>query len=228
MDPIMELARKRGLKVIEDACQAHGAEYKGRRAGSIGDAGCFSFYPGKNLGAFGEAGAVVTNDGALAETMRVLRDHGQSRKYVHKLIGWNARMDGIQGAVLKVKLRHLDTSNERRRAHARRYVELFKNVPGFGLPAVADYGTHVYHIFAIRLKERDAFIAGMTEKGIGCAIHYPVPLHLQEAYAGLGLGPGAFPVSERCQSEFVSLPMFPDLTQDQIEAVVCQAVEIRK
>jgi dTDP-4-amino-4,6-dideoxygalactose transaminase len=151
--------------------------------------------------------------------MRVFRDHGQSRKYYHKMVGWNARMDGIQGAVLRIKLKHLDAANAKRAGHAAAYDQALASAKGLIRPKVADYGKHVFHIYAVRVPERDRFIDMMKERGVACGIHYPVPLHLQEAYAGLGLGRGSFPVSERCQSELVSLPMFPDLTSDQREAV---------
>lgn len=219
MDPIMAIAREHNLLVFEDACQAHGAEYKGRRAGSIGHAGAFSFYPGKNLGALGEAGAVVTSDQTLCEKMRVLRDHGQSRKYHHTVVGWNARMDGIQGAVLRIKLRHLDQSNAARRAHARQYRELLAGVPGLTLPHEAEYGVPVYHIFAVRVGSRDQTLAGLGQRGIGGGIHYPIPVHRQEAYRHLNLGPGSFPVAERCAEQFLSLPMFPELTPQQVATV---------
>jgi len=219
MDPILEIARRHGLLVIEDACQAHGAQYKGKMAGSIGDAGCFSFYPGKNLGAYGEAGAVVTNSEALAEKMRMFRDHGQARKYEHAMVGWNARMDGLQGAVLSVKLSHLEDWNNARRQNACLYSELLQGVQGIVLPTEADYARHVYHIYAIRVKDRDKLIAQLAEQGISCGIHYPVPVHLQKAYQDLGLGEGSFPVVERCATEFISLPMFPELTVEQISYV---------
>jgi len=219
MDPILAIAQRHGLTVIEDSCQAHGADYKGRRAGSLSDAGCFSFYPGKNLGAFGEAGAVVTNNAGLAEKMRILRDHGQVRKYHHSMIGWNCRMDGIQGAVLQIKLRHLEKANQARRAHAAAYNELLADVEDIILPIQADYARHVYHVFALRTPDRDGLMADLNAAGIGCGIHYPVPVHLQEAYASLGHGPGTFPIAERVASEFISLPMFPELTRSQIEAV---------
>jgi dTDP-4-amino-4,6-dideoxygalactose transaminase len=220
MDPIMEIARKYGLFVIEDACQAHGAEYKGKRAGSIGDAGCFSFYPGKNLGAYGEAGAVVTNNGSLAEKIRMLRDHGQPKKYYHDLIGWNGRMDGIQGAVLSVKLKHLNAWNEARRKNAQLYNELLPDTDGVIVPKEAEYARHVYHIYAIRVKNRDVLISDLAEKNVNCGIHYPVPIHLQSAYSSLGISEGQFPASERCAQGFVSLPMFPELTEEQIKHVV--------
>jgi len=220
MDPILRIAAAHGLRVIEDACQAHGAEYHGRPVGSLGDAGCFSFYPGKNLGAYGEAGAVITNNQPLAEKIRILRDHGQPRKYFHTVVGWNGRMDGIQGAVLAAKLPHLPAWNEARRAHARLYKELLSGVSGVTLPWEADYSRHVFHIFALRLPGRDAALQRLTNEGIGCAIHYPIPLHLQEAYRDLAYRAGAFPVAERCAGEFLSLPMFPELQAAQVEFVV--------
>lgn len=219
LDPILEIAARHKLQVIEDASQAHGAEYKGRRVGTLGNAGCFSFYPGKNLGAMGEGGAVVTRDPALAERIKVLREHGQTKKYYHTHIGWNARMDGVQGAVLKIKLQHLARWNTQRRAHARRYTELLQDVPGLILPTEAGYARHVYHIYAVRVPRRDEVLAALAKAGIACGIHYPVPVHLQEAYRGLGLARGSYPVSEQCADEFLSLPMFPELTNDQIEYV---------
>jgi dTDP-4-amino-4,6-dideoxygalactose transaminase len=220
MDPIMEIAQRHHLHVIEDACQAHGAEYKGRKAGSIGVAGCFSFYPGKNLGAWGEGGAVVTNDPSLSQKIRVLRDHGQDKKYYHSDIGWNGRMDGIQGAVLRIKLKGLDHGNAARRAHAKRYDGGLTGLPGLTVTPPAAYGVPVYHIYAVRVKERDRVLQALTQRGIGCGIHYPIPIHLQQAYRSLALGVGSFPVAERCANEFLSLPMFPELTPAQIEAVV--------
>lgn len=220
MRPIMQIARKHDLYVIEDAAQAHGATYQGQRAGSIGDVGCFSFYPGKNLGAYGEAGGVVTNDRDIAERVRMLRDHGQSQKYHHRLVGWNARMDGIQGAVLSVKLKYIDEWNELRRAHAGEYDRRLEALPGVVTPAMAPYGTHVYHIYAIRTRHRDEVIAALKERGVHCGIHYPLPLHLQEAYRHLDYRQGDFPVSEACCAEYVSLPMFPEMTPGHIDYVV--------
>jgi len=228
MDPVMEIARKRKLYVVEDASQAHGAEYKGKKAGSIGDAGCFSFYPGKNLGAYGEAGAVVTSNEELDGKIRMLRDHGQAKKYHHTLIGWNARMDGIQGAVLSVKLRHLPAWNERRRRNAGIYDELLKGVPGVAAPKEAGYAKHVYHIYAIRVADRDRLIASLAEKDIHCGIHYPIPVHLLAAYKSLNLGVGSFPVAEKSAAEFVSLPMFPELSREQIEFAGEKLAEIMK
>jgi dTDP-4-amino-4,6-dideoxygalactose transaminase len=219
MDPILEIARKYGLAVIEDACQAHGAEYKGKKAGSLGDAGCFSFYPGKNLGAYGEAGAVVTHNSEMAGKVRMLRDHGQSKKYHHDVIGWNDRMDGIQGAILSAKLKHLPAWNQARGKHAQLYTKLLRDVDGVVVPEEAPYARHIYHVYAVRVKKRDQLMNGLGGKGIGCGIHYPVPIHLTEAYKYLGLGRGSFPVAEQCADEFLSLPMFPELTQEQIEYV---------
>ena len=223
MDPIMEIAHAHGLFVVEDACQAHGAEYKGRRAGSIGDAGCFSFYPGKNLGAYGEAGAVVTSNPEIAGKIRMFRDHGQEKKYYHSVIGWNARMDGIQGAILSVKLRCLDRWNEARRLNARHYNRLLSDLDDFITPFEADYGRHVYHVYSVRVKDRDEIMDRLAGQDIHCGIHYPVPVHLQQAYDSLGYCEGSFPVAERCAKEFLSLPMFPELSQEQIEHV-CEQI----
>jgi len=219
MGPILEIARRYGLRVIEDACQAHGAEYKGRKAGSLGDAGAFSFYPGKNLGALGEAGGVVTNDQSIAEKCQTLRDHGQEKKYYHSDIGWNARMDGIQGAVLQVKLKRLERGNLARREHAQLYNNSLGDLETVILPKEAAYSKHVYHVYAVRVVDRDQVLRAMTSRGVACGIHYPIPVHLQKAYQGLGLGRGSFPVAERCADEFLSLPMFPELTRDQVELV---------
>jgi dTDP-4-amino-4,6-dideoxygalactose transaminase len=224
MDPILKVARKHGVYVIEDACQAHGAEYKGRKVGTLGDAACFSFYPGKNLGAFGEAGAVVTLDTALQETIRILRDHGQVCKYRHTMVGWNCRMDGIQAAILQIKLRFLDRGNQLRRSHAAYYDEVLDGTEEVVTPAQSACVRHVYHIYAIRVHDRDEVIQLLAEKGIGCGVHYPVPIHLQGAYRNLGYRPGAFPVAERCASEFVSLPMFPELSAAQV-AMVAEGVK---
>jgi dTDP-4-amino-4,6-dideoxygalactose transaminase len=219
MDPILDIANKHGIPVVEDACQAHGAIYKGRKAGTLGAAGCFSFYPGKNLGALGEAGGVTTDNKDLAAKMQVYRDHGQHRKYYHSKVGWNARMDGIQGAVLSVKLKLLEASNIRRHAHAMLYDQLLGGMEEIITPSEATHNRHVYHIYAVRVKERDQLLQSLAGKGISCAIHYPIPVHLQEAYSFLGLGKGSFPVGERCADEFLSLPMFPELTNEQIHAV---------
>ena len=219
MDPILEFARRHDLFVIEDAAQAHGAKYKGRRLGTMGDVGSFSFYPGKNLGAFGEAGAVITEDFQLQEKIRVLRDHGQTRKYRHTMVGWNCRMDGIQAAVLSVKLQHLNRGNALRRQHALQYDEALEGVEEVIRPVAASYAEHVYHIYAIRVRERDEVMWRLNEKGIQCGVHYPVPIHLQQAYRSLGYQAGSFPVSEQIALEFISLPMFPELTSAQIGMV---------
>ena len=219
MDPILEFARANGLFVVEDAAQAHGAQYKGQKAGTMGDAGCFSFYPGKNLGAFGEAGAVVTNDPELRKQIQMLRDHGQSRKYYHSTMGWNCRMDGIQAAILSIKLRHLDKANSLRRKHALEYNQAFAGIDEVLTPFEAKYARHVYHVYAVRVQERDAVLRHLQEKGVGCAVHYPVPVHLQEAGRNLGSTKGAFPIAEKLADEFLSLPMFPELTEEQIEYV---------
>ena len=220
MDPILAIARGHGSPVVEDACHAHGAEYKGRKAGSMGVAGCFSFYPGKNLGAFGEAGAVTTDEPELRSKVQVLRDHGQATKHHHSTIGWNARMDGIQAAVLSLKLRRLAETNVARRAHALFYDELLAGEPRVIRPAVAPHNVHVFHIYAVRVQDRDGVLERMSARGVNCGIHYPVPIHLQKAYGFLGLGSGSYPVAERCAEEFLSLPMYPELTAEQIEFVV--------
>jgi dTDP-4-amino-4,6-dideoxygalactose transaminase len=222
MDPIMEIARANGLFVVEDACQAHGAEYKSKRAGSIGDAGCFSFYPGKNLGAYGEAGAITTNNTDLAQKIAMFRDHGQSKKYYHDMIGWNARMDGIQGAVLNVKLKHLPAWTEARRKNAGIYNELLSNVENAIAPNEASYARHVYHVYAVRVQQRERLIAALAEREIYCGIHYPVPVHLQNAYESSDIDKSSCPIAERCAQEYVSLPMFPELTNNQVEKVVNQ------
>lgn len=220
MDPILEFARAHDLFVIEDAAQAHGARYKGCMAGTMGNAGCFSFYPGKNLGAFGEAGAIITNDPGLQERIRILRDHGQVRKYHHTAIGWNCRMDGIQAAVLSVKLQHLDSWNSLRRRHAAEYENSLKDIDEIVKPFVAHYAEHVYHIYAIRVEDRDEALWRLNGKGIQCGIHYPVPVHLQKAYQSLGYSMGSLPVAEQIARELISLPMFPELTQTQINTVI--------
>ncbi|NCD34523.1 MAG: DegT/DnrJ/EryC1/StrS family aminotransferase [Spartobacteria bacterium] len=228
MDPIMALARLHKLWVIEDACQAHGSEYKGQPAGSIGDAGCFSFYPGKNLGAYGDAGAVVSSQPGVIDNVRLLRDHGAARKYIHSVVGWNARMDGIQAAILSVKLKYLDAWNAARLAHAHYYKECFGSRAGVVLPGESPHGRHVFHLFVIQLENRDDVLQHMQSKHIQCGIHYPVPLHLQEAYAFLHQGTGTFPVTERCARRFLSLPMFPELTEEQIKHVTSEVIATMK
>ncbi len=218
MAPIVEIARARGLVIIEDAAQAHGAQYRAIRAGAIGDLGCFSFYPGKNLGACGEGGAVVTDRDDLAERIRMLRDWGQAERYRHVLPGYNYRMDAIQGAVLAVKLRHLERWTEARRDAAAAYQALLANLP-VGRPAACDRNSHVWHVYAVRVHERDRLRAQLAEAGVSTGIHYPVPVHLQPAYASLGYRRGDFPVAEQLAEQTLSLPMFPELTRAQIECV---------
>jgi dTDP-4-amino-4,6-dideoxygalactose transaminase len=222
MDPILRIASAHNLKVIEDAAQAQGAMYKDKFAGSVGDVGCFSFYPGKNLGAYGEAGAITTNDDALAEKLRMFRDHGQSRKYYHDIIGWNGRMDGFQGAVLDVKLKHLKQWTNDRRRVAELYRHYLDNVPQLSLPIERETCKHVYHIYAVHVKNRDNLIDNLKEAGVSCAIHYPVPVHRQKAYSHLRLAAGSFPVAEQNAAEELSLPMFPELTEEQVKYVAEQ------
>lgn len=225
MDPILEIARRHKLIVIEDACQAHGAEYKGRRAGSIGDMGCFSFYPGKNLGAYGEGGMVTTSNPEFARTIRMLRDWGAEKKYHHVLKGYNFRLEGIQGAVLRVKLRYLEQWTEARRAAAARYDRLLAGT-GVPTPAQMDYARHVYHVYAIRTTERAAWQQALNDQGVQTGIHYPIPVHLLPAFADLGYQAGQFPHSERAANEVLSLPMFPELTVEQTEAVAAAVKKI--
>ena len=219
MDPINAFARQHGLLVIEDAAQAHGAEYRGRKAGSLGTAGCFSFYPSKNLGALGEGGAVTTDDDTLAQCLRAMRNHGQTAKNLHVMPGSNCRMDGIQGAVLSLKLSGLDEENLSRRAHAARYRQSLAGLENIGLPEDAAGSRHVYHLFAITLDRRPEMIAALDRAGIGHGIHYPVPAHLQPACAALGHTRGDFPVSESLAGRLLSLPMFPTMRAEQIDAV---------
>lgn len=222
MDPLLTLAQEHGLSVIEDACQAHGGEYKGRKAGSLGVMSCFSFYPGKNLGALGEGGAVLCNNPELAQRLRMLRDHGSLKKYEHLVPGYNLRLEGLQGGFLLVKLPHLDHDNDRRREAAEIYNHLLEG-SGVVSPAVMPESTHIYHLYVIQSNDRDALKQHLAEQGIETGLHYPVPLHLQQAYASLGYKAGDFPVSEALASRILSLPMFPTITRQQIEHV-CSAV----
>ncbi|MBZ5679391.1 MAG: DegT/DnrJ/EryC1/StrS family aminotransferase [Acidobacteriia bacterium] len=215
MDPILEVARRHGLIVIEDAAQAHGAKYKGRPAGSLGDIGCFSFYPGKNLGAYGEGGAVTTNHPQYASTIRMLRDWGQDRKYHHALRGFNYRMEGLQGAILRVKLRHLEQWTDARRAHAMQYDQLLAN-SGVETPKQMPWARHVYHVYTVLTDNRDELKAELEAEGIQTAIHYPVPAHLQPAFADLGYRTGAFPHSEVASRRVLSLPLYPELSAQAI------------
>ncbi len=215
---VCDLARERGIAVIEDACQAHGATFEGRPAGTLGDVGCFSFYPGKNLGAYGDGGAVVTSDPARAKRLRMLRNYGQREKYYHAMRGYNSRLDEMQAAVLAVKLEHLDEWNERRRRVARLYDE---GIDGrFGKPTARPGSRHVYHLYVIRCPQREELRRWLAALGIGTQIHYPIPIHLQEAYAGHGVPRGTLPITERLASEVLSLPIYPELTTAQIEHVV--------
>jgi dTDP-4-amino-4,6-dideoxygalactose transaminase len=219
MAPILRIAEKHGIPVIEDASQAHGAIHDGRRAGSIGLAGCFSFYPGKNLGALGEAGAVTTNDGAVATRIRSLRDHGQRQKYHHDMVGWNGRMDGLQGAALTVKLAYLDSWNALRRTTARDYTKLLGGDRCITVPYCREQDHHVYHLYVIRTGARDEIASNLSGQGISTGIHYPTPVHRTQAYAHLNLSDGSFPVTEKACGEVLSLPMYPGLTEQQCERV---------
>ncbi len=232
MDPILELASKYNLFVIEDACQAHGAEYFSKkdnvwkRAGSMGKAAAFSFYPGKNLGACGEGGAITTDDEAMAQRMRMIRDHGQATKYYHDIEGYNGRLDSIQAGWLSVKLRHLAKWNESRRALAHRYHELFAEAKeAVVIPMEPAWTKGVYHLYVVRVQDREALQAYLSEAGIGSGIHYPIPLHLQKAYQYLNYDKGNFPVTERVAAEIVSLPMYPQLQQEQLNEVAKKVKE---
>jgi dTDP-4-amino-4,6-dideoxygalactose transaminase len=218
MDAIVEFARRHGLRVIEDASQAHGARWKGRCVGSFGDAGAFSFYPAKNLGAYGDGGAIVTDDAELADRLRLLRDFGQRKKYEHLVKGGNCRLDSIQAAVLDVKLRHLDAWNDARRRHAAAYDALLSKI-GIKPPLRLHHEGHVYHLYVIEVEHRERVAATLRERGIATGIHYPIPIHLQPAYADLHLSRGSFPRIERSAERVLSLPMFPEMTQEQIELV---------
>jgi dTDP-4-amino-4,6-dideoxygalactose transaminase len=225
MDSINAIAAKHNIPVIEDSCQAHGAKYKGRRAGSLGTAACFSFYPSKNLGACGEGGAVTTNDPELANKVRMLRDHGSVKKYEHDFPAYNLRLEGIQGGVLAVKLPHLDGWNENRRALAKRYNELFAGSK-VDVPQQMPYAEHVYHLYVVVVEDREALRKALAEQGIENGLHYPIPLHLQKAYAYLGYRKGDFPVSEHVAANHVSLPMYAELPVDHVEHVAKAVREI--
>ncbi|MDQ3649015.1 MAG: DegT/DnrJ/EryC1/StrS family aminotransferase [Acidobacteriota bacterium] len=225
LDSVFEIAARHDLLVIEDAAQAHGSLYKGRRVGAVGAAGCFSFYPGKNLGAYGEGGAVLTDDAEVARRVRLLRDHGSEQKYRHDVVGYNFRLEGIQGAVLGVKLKHLDRWNDLRRAHAARYAELLGEVAESGalmLPREMPYAHHIYHLYVVQVDGRDALQQALSAAGVQTGIHYPVPIHLQPAYATHGHSAGDFPETERQAGRVLSLPMFPELTDAQISYVAEQ------
>lgn len=224
MDPILAIARRRGIVVIEDAAQAHGARYKGRPVGGLGDFGCFSFYPGKNLGAYGEGGMIVTNDAQSAERLRMLRDWGAKEKYHHECLGFNYRMEGIQGAILRVKLRRLENWNKARRTAAVLYHEFLKS----GLvmvPGVRPHNEHVFHIYAVRVREREALRLFLQKRGIQTGIHYPIPVHLLKGYADPRYPSGSLPCAEAASREVLSLPLFPEITKAQIETVAQSVTE---
>jgi dTDP-4-amino-4,6-dideoxygalactose transaminase len=226
MEPILALAERRRLAVIEDACQAHGARHKWRPAGSLGDAGCFSFYPTKNLGGYGEGGIVTTSRADLAAKIRRSRDHGQSEKYIHAEEGYNGRLDALQAAILRVKLKRLGAWNERRRALAERYRTNLRDLDKRGvltLPAEASWARHVYHLFAVRVAGADRVQAALRERGVATGRHYPIPLHLQPCYAGKGWSEGSFPQAEKAAGEVLTLPLYPEMTEAQLDRV-CEAI----
>jgi dTDP-4-amino-4,6-dideoxygalactose transaminase len=228
MDPILSFAKSHKLPVIEDNAQAIGASYKGRRTGSLGDAACISFYPTKNLGAYGDAGMVVTNSAQIAARIRTLRNHGQSEKYRSTEPGWNSRLDEIQAAILRVKLRHLSNWQRGRQSHAAEYNRLFSQIPGVMPPLAPEGFEHVYHQYTIRIEQRDALQKFLSERKIGSTVYYPYPLHLQPLYSSLGHKPGDFPHAERAAQEVLSLPMYPELRKEQIARVVETIAEFLK
>ncbi len=221
MDPLMEIAKKHNLKVIEDCAQAHGALYKNKKVGSFGDTSCFSFYPTKNLGAFGDGGMVLTNSEAIKEKVLLFRDYGRKGRYEHVLKGYNSRLDTLQAAILRVKLKHLDKWNEERRQNAALYTKLFKEKKAdIIFPYESSHVRHVYHLYVVRIKNRKGVMEGLAEKGVRTLIHYPIPIHLQEAYRDLSYKKGDFPISEKCCEEILTLPMYPELPAKDIKYVV--------
>ena len=228
MDPILAFAKSRKLPVIEDNAQAIGASYKGRRTGSLGDAACVSFYPTKNLGAYGDGGMVVTNSAEIAARIRTLRNHGQSEKYQSTEPGWNSRLDEIQAAILRVKLRHLPNWQRARQSHAAEYNRLFSQIPGVTPPLAPQGFEHVYHQYTIRIEQRDALQRFLSERKIGSTVYYPFPLHLQPLYSALGHQAGDFPHAERAAQEVLSLPMYPELRNEQIARVAETVAEFLK
>ncbi|HJP17138.1 MAG TPA: DegT/DnrJ/EryC1/StrS family aminotransferase [Nitrospinota bacterium] len=222
MDPIIEIARKYDLKVIEDACQAHGAEYKGKKVGSLGDAGCFSFYPTKNMGAYGDGGMITTNNEQIAQTLIMLRNYGEEKKYHNKICGFNSRLDELQAAVLGVKLRYLDQWNNKRRKHAKLYNKLLKHTE-VTTPVEKEFSKHVYHLYVIKTQKRKK-IKELLENSVVTSVHYPKPVHFQKAYKNLNYKKGDFPLAEKCAGEILSLPIFPELNNENIE-FICKAVE---
>jgi dTDP-4-amino-4,6-dideoxygalactose transaminase len=227
LEPLVAVAQEHNISLIEDACQAHGATYKGKMAGTLGTVGCFSFYPGKNLGALGEGGAVVTKDAEIARRIRMLRDHGSARKYEHDFPGYNFRLEGLQGGFLSVKLKHLDCWNGRRRRVAERYGELLA-ASGLVLPTELPYGKHVYHLYVVQADDREVLRQHLSAAGIETGLHYPVPLHLQKAYAALGYPKGILPVTEYLADHILSLPMYPDITDEKIEYVCSVLTEYQQ
>lgn len=221
MDEVVRIAKENDLHIVEDACQAHGAEYKGQKAGSFGDAGCFSFYPSKNLGAFGDGGAVVTNNKELADQIKMLRNYGQREKYHHQMLGYNKRLDTLQAAILRVKLKHLEVWNQKRRENAALYTKLLSDTK-LVTPYVPDHVKPVYHLYVIRSAQRNKLQNHLKNNNVSTGIHYPVPIHLQEAYSSLGIEQGSFPITEQYANEVLSLPMYPELTEEQINFVVRQ------
>ena len=220
IDEIMDIAKKNSLYVIEDACQSHGAEYKNKKTGSIGDISAFSFYPAKNLGCFGDGGAIATNNEEIAEKIKMLRNYGQKQKYHHEFIAYNRRLDNLQAAILRVKLKYLEKWNEMRIKNARRYDQLFQDIGQIITPKAIKNSKHVYHLYVVRCQERDKLQQFLKENGISTGIHYPIPIHMQPAFKNLGLNQGAFPITEKFCGEILSLPMFPELREDEIEYTV--------
>jgi dTDP-4-amino-4,6-dideoxygalactose transaminase len=230
MDALLAIADKHKLPIVEDACQAHGAEYKGRKVGSIGAAGCFSFYPSKNLGCCGEGGAVITNDVELAKRVRMLRDHGSVRKYEHSFPAYNCRLEGLQGGILSVKLPHLDAWNNKRRAMAERYDQLLSD-SGVITPVEMPHARHVYHLYVVQVENREALRQELGERGIETGLHYPIPLHLQKAYGSLGYRRGDFPVTESLSQSILSLPMYAELSFESVNYVaemLTDAMQVKK
>ena len=224
MGPLLEISNKRKIPLIEDAAQAHGAEIQGKRVGGMGSAGCFSFYPGKNLGAYGEGGAVTTNDEEVAKKIRVLRDWGAEKRYHHDLKGFNFRMEALQGAILRIKLKHLEKWTEARIAHAKRYDEKLKGLP-LHIPSTPAGARHVYHVYPILVEKRDKLQEFLTAKGVQTNIHYPIPVHLQKAHADLGYKAGDFPAAEKACHQLLSLPLYPEMTEAQVDEVVAAVRE---
>jgi dTDP-4-amino-4,6-dideoxygalactose transaminase len=219
MDSVMEIANRHNLAVIEDAAQAHGASFKGKPVGTLGRLACFSFYPGKNLGAYGDAGAIASNDEILANKVRMLANHGRLKKYEHEIEGYNSRLDTLQAAVLSVKLRHLQAWTKKRQEHAATYAKLLAGTATIVTPAVHPDATHVYHLYVVRVQQREKIQQALKEAGIATGIHYPIPLHIQPAYRHLGIPAGSFPVAERFANEIMSLPMYPELTSEKIGSI---------